>query len=175
MDEIIISNSIFDSIKHIDENGVEYWSARELMPILGYNKWQNFHKVIKQAMVSCNNSKNNTNEHFPEMRKVLTVGNGAKQKVKDYRLSRYACYLIAQNADSRKEVVALAQTYFAIQTYRQEVADHFNIRLYGQYRIDREPVSHHADGGKVAQGQCFECKRGNVRPLQCGQRSSQGD
>ncbi len=123
MNEITISDSIFENIKHIDENGVEYWSSRELMPILGYNKWQNFHKVIKQAMIACDNSKNKTNEHFTETSKVLTVGNGAKQKVKDYRLSRYACYLIAQNADSRKEVVALAQTYFAIQTRKMELTE----------------------------------------------------
>lgn len=82
------------------------------MPILGYNKWQNFHKVIKQAMIACDNSKNKTNEHFTEASKVLTVGNGAKQKVKDYRLSRYACYLIAQNADSRKKL-----------RYREDILD----------------------------------------------------
>ena len=123
MNNLKTTNSIFENIKHIDEKGNEYWSARELMPLFKYSKWENFHKVIKQAMVSCNNSKNNINEHFPEIKKVLTVGNGAKQKVKDYKLSRYACYLIAQNADSRKEVVALAQTYFAIQTRKQELLE----------------------------------------------------
>ena len=123
MNNLKTTNSIFENIKHIDEKDHEYWSARELMPLFKYSKWENFHKVIKQAMVSCNNSKNNINEHFPEIKKVLTVGNGAKQKVKDYKLSRYACYLIAQNADSRKEVVALAQTYFAIQTRKQELLE----------------------------------------------------
>ena len=117
------TEKMFEDIKHIDEKGNEYWSARELMPLLEYSKWENFHKVIKSSMIACNMSNNNEMEHFPEVRKVLKVGNNAKMNVKDYKLSRYACYLIAQNGDPRKEVIALAQTYFAIQTRKQELSE----------------------------------------------------
>ena len=118
-----INNTIFESIKHIDEEGCEYWSARELQKILEYNKWQNFSKVIKSAIESCDNSDNNLDEHFTEVSKVLKVGNKANMSILDYKLSRYACYLIAMNGDSRKKVIALAQTYFAIQTRRQELLE----------------------------------------------------
>ena len=110
------NKNTFEDIKHIDEKGREYWSARELMPLLEYSKWEHFHKVVKKAMVACDNSNNTISEHFPDAEKVLEVGNGAKMSVQDYKLSRYACYLIAQNGDSRKPVIALAQTYFAVQT-----------------------------------------------------------
>ncbi len=112
----IINNNTFEDIKHIDENGNEYWAARELMLALKYSKWENFKKVIDKAIISCKSSNNDISEHFPDVRKVLEVGNKAKMIIDVYKLSRYACYLIAQNADSRKKVVALAQTYFAIQT-----------------------------------------------------------
>ena len=123
MQELEISNSVFESIKHIDEFGHEYWSARELMPILEYGKWENFHKVIKKAITACQASNNDALEHFPDAGKVLSVGNNAVMEVDDYHLSRYACYLIAQNGDSRKKAIALAQTYFAIQTRRQELSE----------------------------------------------------
>jgi len=106
----------FENIKHIDENGVEFWYAREIMKILEYNKWENFEKVINKAKASCENSGISAFEHFPDVRKMFKAGNGAKQLKNDYKLTRYACYLIAQNGDPRKEVIALAQTYFAIQT-----------------------------------------------------------
>jgi len=118
-----INNNVFESIKHTDEHGNEFWYARELMEVIGYTKWENFHNVVKEAMIACSKSNIEILEHFPEIRKVLKVGNNAKMNIKDYKLSRYACYLIAQNADPRKEVVALAQTYFAIQTRRQELND----------------------------------------------------
>ena len=123
MDALDINNSIFDSIKHIDENGNEYWEARELMPLLEYSKWENFHKVIKRAMIACKTSNNKVLEHFPEFRKPIIGGNGNIQNVIDYHLSRYACYLIVQNADSSKKVVALGQTYFAVQTRKQELSE----------------------------------------------------
>ena len=113
----------FEDIKHLDEKGNEFWYARELMPLLEYSKWENFHKVIKKAMESCRNSDINASEHFPDVRKVLEVGNNAEMEILDYHLSRYACYLIAQNGDSRKKVIALAQTYFAIQTRKQEILE----------------------------------------------------
>ena len=115
----------FEDIKRFREDGSYYWSARELAPALEYSKWENFQKVINRAMIACDNSGHNVPDDFPEVRKIVEAGATSKP-VKDYELSRYACYLIVQNGDPRKKVIALGQTYFAIQTYRQEVADHFN-------------------------------------------------
>ncbi len=115
----------FEDIKHT-ENGTEFWLARELAPVLEYSKWENFHKVIKRAMLACKNSGFNIEDCFPEVRKSIISGKGRESTVTDYRLSRYACYLIVQNGDPRKEIIALGQTYFAIQTRRAEVADVFN-------------------------------------------------
>ena len=117
------NKTLFDSIKHTDEEGLEYWSARELQKVLEYNEWRNFKIVINKAINACKNSNHNINDHFVEVNKMINIAKGAKRKVNDYKLSRYACYLIAQNADSRKKVVALAQTYFAIQTRRQEILE----------------------------------------------------
>jgi len=116
----------FEDIKVIRADGSEYWPARELAPILDYTKWENFSKVIDRAMLACKNSGFEITDHFPDVRKMVDIGSGTKRRVKDYELSRYACYLVVQNGDPRKEVIALGQTYFAIQTYRQEVADRFN-------------------------------------------------
>ena len=113
----------FESIKHIDECGGEFWEARELMPLLEYSKWENFHKVIKNAMTACETSNNNVLEHFPEFRKMVDIGSKTKRETIDYRLSRYACYLIVQNANPRKNSVALGQTYFAVQTRKQELTE----------------------------------------------------
>ena len=115
----------FEDIKHIRDDGSEYWSARELAPVLDYAKWENFQKTISRAMIACENSGHSVSDDFPEVRKIVEAGATSKPR-KDYELSRYACYLIVQNGDPRKEVIALGQTYFAIQTYRQELADHFN-------------------------------------------------
>ena len=115
----------FEDIKQIRADGTEYWSARELAPALEYTKWENFQNVIKRAMIACENSGHSVEYDFPEVRKIVEAGITSKP-VKDYELTRYACYLSVQNGDPRKEVIALGQTYFAIQTYRQEVADHFN-------------------------------------------------
>ena len=117
------NESIFESIKHIDEFGVEYWEARELQKVLKYGKWENFKKVIDKAITSCETSNNNVLQHFPEVRKPIIGGNGNIQNVIDYKLSRYACYLIVQNSDPRKEVVALGQTYFAVQTRKMELTE----------------------------------------------------
>lgn len=115
----------FEDIKQIRADGTEFWSARELATALEYTKWENFQNVIKRAMIACENSGHSVEDDFPEVRKIVDAGITSKP-VKDYELTRYACYLIVQNGDPRKEVIALGQTYFAIQTYRQEVADHFN-------------------------------------------------
>ena len=115
----------FEDIKHIREDGSEYWSARELAPALEYTQWRNFENVIKRAMIACENSGHSILDDFAEVSKIVEAGATSKPK-KDYELSRYACYLIVQNGDPRKQVIALGQTYFAIQTYRQELADHYN-------------------------------------------------
>lgn len=115
----------FEDIKRI-EDGVEFWYARELAPVLEYTKWENFHKVIKRAMLACKNSGYSVEDCFPEVRKSIISGKGRKSSVTEYKLTRYACYLIVQNGDPRKAIIALGQTYFAIQTHRAEVADVFN-------------------------------------------------
>lgn len=122
-DELIITSPSkkFEEIKKIDENGIEYWEARELMPLLGYLRWENFELVVHKAKVSCEKSIQNINDHFLDITKKVQLGSGGVRLIKDYKLSRYASYLIAQNGDSEKKEIALAQTYFAIQTRRQEI------------------------------------------------------
>jgi len=115
----------FENIKHLRADGSEYWLARELAPVLDYTQWRNFLKVVDKAMIACNISGHNVSCDFADVNKIVDAGATSKP-VKDYELSRYACYLIVQNGDPRKEVIALGQTYFAIQTYRQEIADRFN-------------------------------------------------
>lgn len=113
----------FESIKKIDENGVEYWTARELMAVLGYETWRRFEDVIKRAKQACVNSRQFSQDHFVNTGKMTQIGHGIARKLDDYKLDRYACYLIAQNGDSTKSAIATAQTYFAVQTHRQELAD----------------------------------------------------
>ena len=116
-------NETFEKIKHIEENGIEYWYARELMPILQYAKWQNFKKIIDKAMIACENSEISIKDCFTDISKPIISGKGKQELIEDYKLTRYSCYLIAQNGDSRKKVIALAQTYFAIQTRKQEISE----------------------------------------------------
>ena len=117
------SNKSFEDIKHMDENGIEYWYARELQLVLDYKEWRKFEGVVRRAMKACENSDINALDHFVGTDKMVQIGSGAERMQKDYKLTRYACYLIAQNGDSRKEVIALAQTYFAIQTRKQEISE----------------------------------------------------
>ena len=109
MKEIDKNTKSFEDIKHIDENGVEFWYTRELMPILQYSNWQNFEKIIDKAKISCENSGISVFEHFIDVNKLSKRANNAEVEIKYYELTRYACYLIAQNGDSRKKVIALAQ------------------------------------------------------------------
>ena len=120
MNNLKTTNSIFENIKHIDENGLEYWSARELQKALEYNKWQKFEDVIEKAKNACINSHNNIEDHFTQVGKMINLAKGVKRKIIDYKLSRYACYLIAQNGDSHIKNISLAQTYFAIQARKKE-------------------------------------------------------
>ena len=123
MDEKIYSNQSFEDIKHIDENGIEFWYARELQKVLDYKEWRKFENVIQKAIMACKNTGISEVDHFVGADKMVQIGSGAERKQKDYKLTRYACYLIAQNGDSRKKVIALAQTYFAIQTRKQEISE----------------------------------------------------
>lgn len=116
----------FEAIKHLSEDGREFWYARELAMVLEYVQWRNFAKVLDRAKLSCKNSGYAIADHFAEVSKMITMPKSAIKQVIDFKLTRYACYLIVQNGDPRKEVIALGQTYFAIQTRRQEVADYFN-------------------------------------------------
>jgi len=113
----------FERIRQVDDEGIEFWSARDLMLILEYTKWQNFKMVLVKAEIACENSGNDPANHFTGASKMVAIGSDAKREVEDMHLSRYACYLVVQNADPTKEVVALGQTYFAVQTRRQEVSD----------------------------------------------------
>ena len=118
-----INETIFENIKHVDEDGNEYWYARELQKVLEYKRWDKFYNVIESAQVACSISNNNVLYHFSQVGKMIHLGKGGQRKIFDYKLSRYACYLIAQNGDSRKKVIALAQTYFAIKTRKQELLE----------------------------------------------------
>lgn len=121
---ILKTEKTFEEIKHIDEDGNEYWYARELMLSLGYTKWGNFKGVISKAIQSCENSNMSVIDHFAEVGKTVPMPSGAKPKIiEEYKLSRYACYLIAQNGSPTKKQIALAQTYFAVKTRERELTE----------------------------------------------------
>ena len=123
LENTIENINTFESIKHLDEKGNEFWYARELQPLLDYKEWRKFENVINKAKIACINSNNSPLDHFVGADKMICIAKGGKRKIIDYKLSRYACYLIAQNGDSRKRAIALAQTYFTIQTRRQEISE----------------------------------------------------
>ena len=146
---------VFEDIKHINEYGAEVWYARELAKVLDYVRFDKFLNVIEKAKVACKTSKNSVLDHISHVGRMVKLGSGAEREISDVLLSRYACYLIVQNADSRKETVALGQAYFAIQTRRQELQDDFHQITEAQKRIAiREELREHnkdlADAAKEA-------------------------
>ena len=115
--------AVFEDAAQVDEDGTEFWNARDLLRLLDYTKWDNFVEVIEKAKIACKNSGQPIENHFADASKMVPLGSGAERQIEDISLTRYACYLAAQNADARKRPVAFAQTYFAIQTRRQEIRD----------------------------------------------------
>lgn len=118
-----VGSKNFESLKRINPYGAEFWSARDLQPLLGYSQWRRFEDAIKRAKVSCRQSGNDPENHFAGAGKMVPLGSGSERTLDDYHLSRFACYLIAQNGDPRKPEIAAAQKYFAIQARRQELSD----------------------------------------------------
>lgn len=129
------TESLFESIKHINEYGQEVWYARDLQIAFEYKRWDKFLNVIEKAKESCSNSSNDVSDHFSQVGKMVTIGSGAEREVIDYELSRYACYLIVQNGDPGKKVIALGQTYFAVKTRQQELIENFDSLEEDQKRL----------------------------------------
>ena len=127
--------SAFENIKKHLEDGTEFWYARELQGVLEYTEWRNFKKVIDKAKIACDNSGNYVDDHFVDVNKMVQIGSGADRIVDDIQLSRYACYLIVQNGDPRKEIIAIGQTYFAVKTRQQEVIENYDILTEEQKRL----------------------------------------
>lgn len=138
-----IDESLFESIKHINEYGMEYWTARELMPVLEYKQWRQFSDAIDRAKKACETSGNRVFDYFADARKIVKTGVATKE-IEDYHLSRYACYLIAMNGDPRKKAIAMAQSYFAIKTRQQELSENFEELSEEQKRLAiRGELKHH--------------------------------
>ncbi|MGI6500965.1 MAG: BRO family protein [Anaerostipes sp.] len=129
------TETIFESIKHVNEYGQEFWFARELSKMLEYTEYNKFIPVIKKAITACEKSNYKVANHFAEVSEMVKIGSDALRKFNSYKLSRYACYLIVMNADSRKEIVSLGQTYFAVKTRQQEIIDNFDELEENQKRL----------------------------------------
>ena len=145
--------SIFERIKHISKKGNEYWLARELQKVLDYDEWRNFESVIKKAKTACENSGNTASDHFVDVNKMVKIGAGANRNISDIAMTRYACYLVVQNGDPRKEVIALGQTYFAIKTRQQELIEDYEHLNEEEKRIAvrNEMVRHNKSLAEAAQ------------------------
>lgn len=129
------TEKVFEKIKHINEFGQEYWRARELQKALEYTQWRRFEELIERAKTACKNSGFNVPDHFADVGKMVELGSGSNREISDIELSRYACYLIVQNGDSRKEVIALGQTYFAVKTRQQELIENYEELSEEQKRL----------------------------------------
>lgn len=129
------SDQTFEDIKHINEYGQEYWLARELQTILGYNSWRRFSDAIERAKLACKNSGYEVDEQFADAVKTSPMPNGGVREIEDFALSRYACYLIVMNGDPRKEIIAIGQTYFAVKTRQQELIENYEELSEDQKRL----------------------------------------
>lgn len=145
--------SVFENIKHFNDYGQEFWYARELQNALEYTEWRNFSKAISKAIEACAKSGNNVNDHFVEINKTIPMPKGARKEIRDYQLSRYACYLIVMNGDPHKEIIALGQTYFAVKTRQQELIDDYENLSEDQKRLSirREMAEHNKSLAEAAQ------------------------
>lgn len=151
--EINNGENVFESIKHINEYGQEFWYARELQTALEYTEWRNFVHIIGKAIDACKSSENNVFDHFVGVNKTIHMPKGALKDIPDYQLSRYACYLIVMNGDPRKEVIALGQTYFAVKTRQQELIENYDALSEDQKRLSirREMIEHNKSLAEAAQ------------------------
>lgn len=147
------SDQTFESIKHINEYGKEYWLARELQPVLEYARWENFSKAIDRAKMACINTGYDIDDHFRGSTKMVSLGSGAEREVEDIMLSRYACYLVVMNGDPTKDVIALGQTYFAVKTRQQELIENYEELTEDQKRlaIRNEMIAHNKSLAEAAQ------------------------
>lgn len=152
-EEIDNGESIFESIKHVNEYGQEFWYARELQTALEYTEWRNFLNIINKAIDACKNSENDIHDHFVNVNKTIPMPKGAAKDIPDYILSRYACYLIVMNGDPRKEIIALGQTYFAVKTRQQELIERYDALTEDQKRLSirREMIEHNKSLAEAAQ------------------------
>lgn len=129
------SDQTFEDIMHINEDGQEFWYARELQHVLEYAQWRYMKETVERARLACENSGLNPNDHFAEVRKMVPIGSGAERAVEDYMLSRFACYLVVMNGDPRKEVIAVGQAYFAVKTRQQELIEKYEEMSEDQKRL----------------------------------------
>ena len=152
-DLVKYSEQTFESIKHINEYGEEYWLARELQSVLEYAQWRRFSDAIERAKLACKNSGFAIEDHFADIGKMVDIGSGAEREIDDVLLSRYACYLIVMNGDPRKEVIAVGQTYFAVKTRQQELIDNYEQLSEDQKRlaIRNEMITHNKSLAEAAQ------------------------
>lgn len=152
-DLVKYSEQTFESIKHVNEYGEEYWLARELQPVLEYAQWRRFSDAIERAKLACKNSGFAVEDHFADVGKMVDIGSGAERQIDDVMLSRYACYLIVMNGDPRKEVIAIGQSYFAVKTRQQELIDNYEQMSEDQKRlaIRNEMIAHNKSLAEAAQ------------------------
>lgn len=154
MSELVkYSEQTFESIKHVNEYGEEYWLARELQGVLEYARWENFNKTIERAKKACTNTGFDVEDHFRGVTKMVPLGSGAEREIDDVMLSRYACYLVVMNGDPNKEVIAIGQTYFAVKTRQQELIDNYEQLSEDQKRlaIRNEMIAHNKSLAEAAQ------------------------
>lgn len=146
-------DEVFETIKHINEYGQEFWYARELSKALKYSDWRNFQNALYKAMEACENSGNQISDHFGDVTKMIKIGKTAKRKIEDCALSRYACYLIVMNGDPQKEIIALGQSYFAVKTRQQELIENYDELSEDQKRlaIRSEMIEHNKSLAEAAQ------------------------